>query len=96
MSDAGPTKRPDMTHSMLPYQPIAHAPERKRVAAVVAGATGIVSTCIGCGMGVVAIAAVVTGNFGIAAAVSLLLSAMFLVCAVILFRQANHLWGWVG
>ena len=95
MSDVEPTK-PTNPDSTLPYQPITHAPPQKRVAAVITGATGVVSACIGGGLGVVGVAAAFTGNFGIAAAISAFLSVVFLACAVILFRQANYLWGWVA
>ncbi|MGB7161018.1 MAG: hypothetical protein WBD40_23355 [Tepidisphaeraceae bacterium] len=81
-------------HVTLPYQPAHHAP-RNRVRAVVTGFTGIVSLCIGGGLGVLAVGSALTRNFGIAAAVSAFFSVCFLLCAVVLFRQANELWGWV-
>jgi hypothetical protein len=83
------------SNETLSYQSIQHAPPRRRVRAVITGAAGVISLCIGGGLGVGAVAAAYSGE-GIPAMVSAFLSLLFLINAWILLRQANQLWGWVG
>jgi uncharacterized membrane protein YfcA len=90
-----PHDRPDDNRPLVPYQSIRHAPQPRRLAAVITGATGVMSLCMGAGFGVITVMSMLNGAFGIASVVAAVLGGVFITCSIILFRQANALWGWV-
>ena len=86
----------DGSDRTLGYQSTRHVPRHNRIRAVVSAFTGVVATCLGAALGFAAGAGLFEGSNVVVAVVCAFLALCFLLCAWVLFRQANEQWGWVG